>query len=453
MPRHHAGRPPYLILLLAALTALATAQPLRAQGGRPTATALRLDAPPSAVSSGALACRVGQTVTVQVVVLDAYGMAMPLSGALAASVTDTMVASVSRSSAVTAALDVHCLTVGRTVLRASHAAAAAEMKLAVSGAVNASIAMKSAASRLGAAAPPTSAVATRTAGAPAAATAGMTKPAVLEPPVTLEVMQPTLATASFPPVVPATGFTGIAGPKYAQLQWTAPRGAFGYVVHRFDFVTQQHLTLRAASGDTLLHQTTVTDTTVQLNIAYGYRLLTYFPAPNGTLVAAPDTGAGVLVTARDPNAPLELAPGFATDSMRITFTSKDTVMAIAGDFATMSLVTFNWDWRYGAEGFRFDIRALPNPWQQADWNGHLTDIGNSGLTPYSDVSITALVSTHSSYLVCLYAASHRDPVLKRRIESPPAVLRLERAQDHWTAQPWNDPPGLWQCPGQKPSGW
>ncbi len=129
-------------------------------------------------------------------------------------------------------------------------------------------------------------------------------------------------TGPAPTIVSATGFKGVAGPKYSQLSWNSAPGAVGYGLTRYDPTTQQRITLRKAGGDTVFVQTGYTDTVVTPNRTYGYRLRTFFKDQYGELVSDPDTSQGVSVTPKDP----ERAAGAAA---QLSGQREDPVYAVA----------------------------------------------------------------------------------------------------------------------------
>ena len=264
----------------------------------------------------------------------------------------------------------------------------------------------------------------------------------------------TAAPAPVAAIVSATGFKGVAGPKYSQLSWNAAPGAVGYGLTRYDPTTQQRITLRWPTGDTVFAGTAYTDTAVTPNRTYGYRLRTHFHDANGDLVTDPDTSQGVAVTPKDPNAPLALPPDFQ-DSVKIRHT-------LSSDTGTVQ-VTLSWDWRTGAQGYRINLRTAGSDMVYlVGWNGAELDQGGierSGANTSYSKFVGPYASTQlrwpralkpGTYTFCIFAASPIDPTTGRRVESRPGMLKLTNLEystgGKWVVEPITYYGGQNSCP-------
>ena len=260
------------------------------------------------------------------------------------------------------------------------------------------------------------------------------------------------ASAPVAAIVSATGFKGIAGPGYSQLSWNSAPGAVGYGLTRYDPTTQQRVTLRGPTGDTVFAATAYTDTAVTPNRTFGYRLRTHFHDANGDLVTDPDTSQGVAVTPKDPNAPLALPPDFQ-DSVKI----RHTLTADTG----LVEIDLSWDWRTGAQGYRINLRSQGSEMVYlVGWNGAQLDQG--GIERFgANTSYSKFVGPYAStrlrypgalrpggwHVICVFAVSPVDPTTGRRVESRPGILRLNSGTystgGKWVVEPSSYGPG---CP-------
>jgi hypothetical protein len=229
-----------------------------------------------------------------------------------------------------------------------------------------------------------------------------------------------VAAPAAPSIVSATGFRGVAGPKYSQLSWNPAPGASGYRLTRYDPTTQQRITLRSSRGDTMFAQTSFTDTAVTPNRTYGYRLSTLFKDQNGALVSDPDTSQGVAVTPKDPNAPLALPPEFN----RPMDTIYVSVVPLPPDAQgkTKEVAEFQWQWHPGAGGYEIVVgRGWMPDYSTINWDTpHYIKTPYLGINFRDDTSVLRSSGSPSRY--CFRALSAEHPVTKQRVASPPTYI-------------------------------
>lgn len=231
-------------------------------------------------------------------------------------------------------------------------------------------------------------------------------------PTATVVTGPAVVSATVEPlVVQATRFRAVAGPAYNQLLWDPAAGAFGYRVTRYDATSQQRITLKGVAGDTIFPENALTDRAVTPGVTYGYRLLTFFRRGDGSLVATPDTGQGVLSTPKDPNAVPEIPPEFLGPM--------DVQAAIEQQPPNQSGLTdvlvIRWNWHSGAAGYEVLRRTSVG----TEW---YNDAG--GLVP-GIVFMSPRLSNTSVYQYCVRALSPEHPVTKKRIGSAPTLVRVD----------------------------
>lgn len=231
-------------------------------------------------------------------------------------------------------------------------------------------------------------------------------------PTATAVTGPVIVSGTVEPlVVQATGFRATAGPAYNQLFWNPAPGAFGYRVTRYDNTSQQRVTMKGVAGDTIFPENALTDKAVTAGVTYGYRLLTYFKRSDGSLVATPDTGQGVLSTPKDPNAVPELPAGFLGPM--------DVQAAIEQQPANASGLTdvlaIRWNWHAGAAAYEVLRRTSVG----TEW---YNDAG--GLVP-GILFLSPRLSNTSVYQYCVRALSPEHPVTKKRIGSAPTYVRVD----------------------------
>lgn len=269
-----------------------------------------------------------------------------------------------------------------------------------------------------------------------------------------------VAAAAAPTIVSATGFKGVAGPRYSQLSWNPAPGAVGYQLSRYDPTAQQRLILRSPAGDMMLAQTGFTDTAVTPNRTYGYRLRTFFKDQNGALVSDPDTAQGVSVTLKDPNAPLVLPPNFQ-DSLKLQFTLSPPDPNRPYPGARDTILTLSWEWRTGAAGYRISASEYSNigAYMAASTGYPLahpsaTGPDNPMVGPYASTQLRwsrPLRPRVLPYLFCVFAVSPVDPATGRRVESRPGRLKLRNSGsetgDKWVVEKIDAYPTGWdKCP-------
>jgi hypothetical protein len=257
---------------------------------------------------------------------------------------------------------------------------------------------------------------------------------------------PVVVTATVEPVVvQATGFRAVAGPAYNQLYWNPAPGAFGYRVTRYDATSQQRVTMKGVAGDTIFPENALTDKAVTAGVTYGYRLLTYFKRSDGSLVATPDTGQGVLSTPKDPNAVPELPASFLGPM--------DVQAAVerhpANERGLTDVLAIRWNWHDGAAAYEVLRRTSVG----TEW---YNDAG--GLVP-GILFLSPRLSNTSVYQYCVRALSPEHPVTKKRIGSAPTYVRVD-PPDRTASTPTrkititkgsatNTLEGAWlDCPGQ-----
>jgi hypothetical protein len=250
-----------------------------------------------------------------------------------------------------------------------------------------------------------------------------------------------------PKIVSATGFKGVAGPKYSQLSWNSAPGAVGYGLTRYDPTTQQRITLRAPNGDTVFAQTAYLDSAVTPNRTYGYRLRTHFQDQSGELVTDPDTSQGVTVTPKDAGLPIALPANFQ-DSIRLQYTLSPPDPNRPHPQQGDTMITLSWDWRTGAEGYRITVAAPSEMTYLVGWNGNQIDyesIRQYGKNTSESKFVGPYASTQFSwprilkkggyYVFCVFASSPIDPTTGKRRESRPGIVKLKNS-DYETGGKW-----------------
>jgi hypothetical protein len=260
--------------------------------------------------------------------------------------------------------------------------------------------------------------------------------------------------------VSATGFKGVAGPKFSQLSWNPAPGAVGYRLTRYDPTTQQRVTLRTPAGDTVFAGTGYTDTVVTPNRTYGYRLRTFFKDQYGELVSDPDTSQGVSVTPKDPSAPLALPPNFQ-DSVKLQYTLSAPDPNRPYPKAADSVITLSWEWRSGAAGYRISVSefSMYGTFMAASTGYPLahpsaTGPGQPLVGPYASTQLRwgRILRDGGTVLFCVYAVSPVNPATGKRVESRPGRLKLHSSQSQtggkWVVQQVDSyPRGFEVCPG------
>ena len=244
--------------------------------------------------------------------------------------------------------------------------------------------------------------------APTTTTSGTTATA----PTATAVTGPVIVTATAEPlVVQATGFRAVAGPAYNQLYWDPAPGAFGYRVTRYDNTSQQRVTMKGVAGDTIFPENALLDKAVTVGVTYGYRLLTYFKRSDGSLVATPDTGQGVVSTPKDPNAVSELPASFL-GPMDVQAAIEQQPPNTSG---LTDVLAIRWNWHAGAAAYEVLRRTSVG----TEW---YNDAG--GLVPGILFQSPRLSNT-SVYQYCVRALSPEHPVTKKRIGSAPTAIRVD----------------------------